>query len=209
MINLTSANFITSIVDTKEFAEGISEVVFMGRSNVGKSSLLNSLTNKKNLARKSQTPGKTQTINYFDIEYSNENKEKFKCLFVDLPGIGYAKVSKSIKEEWARYLNKFINNRTSVRIYIYLIDARHTSLDIDIETIKHLESILKPDQLLLKIYTKIDKLNQSQKSKLLDKDKNIFLISNTKKKGIDKVNQKIFDFLFNISSGEIKYFVKH
>jgi len=205
-INLTNAHFVKSIVDESQIDQHTSEIVFMGRSNVGKSSLLNSLTNKVNLAKRSKTPGKTKTINYFDITYQDENKTSFKCMFVDLPGIGYAKVSKSIKEEWAKFLNKFIKNRVSIKIYIYLIDSRHTDLEIDNNIINYLENAIQPDQLLLKIYTKSDKLNQSQKSKILFNNKDALLVSNTKLQGIDKVNKRIFDFLFTNQDKEIKHF---
>jgi GTP-binding protein len=207
-IDIIDAKFIISITDTKQFTQQHSEVVFLGRSNVGKSSLLNALTHKRSIAKKSQTPGKTRTINYFEVTYQNEQKENSKCMFVDLPGFGYAKVSKSIKNEWAIYLNNFIKQRQSIRIFIYLVDSRHTNLDIDNNLFSHLQKALKPDQILLKVYTKADKLNQSQKSKLLAKDKNIYFVSNTKLTGHDKINNTIYDFLFKFSNKNIKYFVK-
>ena len=182
---------------TEIMPEGNSEVVFMGRSNVGKSSLLNSLTNRRKLARKSQTPGKTQTINFFNIGYNDADKNEYKCIFVDLPGIGYAKVSKTLKEGWSKFLNSYINSRVSIRIFIYLIDSRHPDLELDKQVQEGIQKMLKPDQAFLKVYTKIDKLGQSEKSKLPMGD-DILFVSNTSKFGINKLNDRIFSFLFKL-----------
>ena len=118
-----------SIVDSP--SPDLAEIAFLGRSNVGKSSLLNTLTNHKGLAKSSSTPGKTKLINFFDVTYQTEEKDKFKCRFVDLPGFGYAKVSKSLKKDWDIKLTNFLEKRASLRIFIHLIDARHINLDID------------------------------------------------------------------------------
>ncbi|HHO65491.1 MAG TPA: ribosome biogenesis GTP-binding protein YsxC, partial [Epsilonproteobacteria bacterium] len=107
---IVEAEFIKSAQSIADsLPEDMSEVVFLGRSNVGKSSTLNSLTQRKNLAKSSATPGKTQLINFFETRYLY-NETSFPVRFVDLPGFGYAKVSKSLKEVWQKNLVEFIQN---------------------------------------------------------------------------------------------------
>jgi len=206
MLILSEASFVKSASKIEEaLPSDSSEVVFLGRSNVGKSSLLNSLANRKNLAKKSSTPGKTQLINFFDITYKNST-DKFKLRFVDMPGFGYARVSKSIKEEWTRSLTEFLEKRNSIRVFIQLIDSRHFGLDIDINVNEYLNSLKKGDQNILLVVTKSDKLNQSSLQKLknnIKKDNsfkysNILFVSNLKKSGIDKVNRAIFELIFGV-----------
>ena len=106
-MKIVDAQFLTSAQSINDSPDpNVAEVAFLGRSNVGKSSLLNTLTNRKGLAKSSSTPGKTQLINYFDIKFKT-GKEDLPYLyarFVDLPGFGYAKVSKSLKKDWNRNL---------------------------------------------------------------------------------------------------------
>ena len=134
MVDVVEAKFIISAPNIKmaPFSEFQDEVVFMARSNVGKSSLLNALTNHKGLAKVSSSPGKTRLINYFDVTLMDrENSSKIASRFVDLPGFGYAKVSKSLKKSWHQNLTDFLEKRESVQIFVHLIDARHSTLDID------------------------------------------------------------------------------
>jgi len=197
-MKIVSAKFIKSapsIVDALE--EGISEVAFLGRSNVGKSSFINSITNIKGLAKSSSTPGKTKLINFFDITYKTLNGN-FLARFVDLPGFGYAKVSKKEKKDWEKNLTSFIENRDSIRVFVFLRDARHPKNELDKNVKNYLESILRPDQKIVEIYTKSDKLNQSEKAKLLKENLDAFFVSNLKKTQIQRANEKIFDALFKI-----------
>jgi GTP-binding protein len=205
MIKVVDANFIKSAQSIKDsLPSDLSEVVFVGRSNVGKSSLLNSLANRKSLAKKSSTPGKTQLINFFGITYANQ-EERYALRFVDLPGFGYAKVSKSIKSEWHKNISSFLEERNSIRLFIQLIDARHFGLDIDMEVNAYLNSIKQPDQKIITVCTKMDKLNQSQLSKLKMQINNseafhtdsISFVSNLKNKGIEKLNTTIFESIFS------------
>ncbi|MDR1613979.1 MAG: ribosome biogenesis GTP-binding protein YihA/YsxC [Campylobacteraceae bacterium] len=197
MIRVINAAFVKSSSTIAEAAdESVMEVAFLGRSNVGKSSLINALCSKKQLAKSSSTPGKTQLINFFDIIYENEEKSRFNARFVDLPGFGYAKVSKEKKRGWEEFLNKFIKERLSIRAFIHLIDARHTELDIDKSVNSYINSILRADQKVLNIYTKVDKLTQKERSELLKQEKNPLLVSVLKKYGIHETNEAIFNLLF-------------
>ncbi len=191
MIDVIDAKFLTSAVGIKDSVyEGVAEVSFLGRSNVGKSSLINALANHKNLAKKSSTPGKTRLINFFEITYNTEDRKKVH--FVDLPGFGYAKVSKSEQNIWQRNLTSFLENRLSIRLFLLLIDARHRNLKNDIEVYEYLNSIKKGDQNIVKVFTKIDKLNQKEISKLKRENPNSLMVSTLKKRGIKELNQVIF-----------------
>ncbi|MDR0666221.1 MAG: ribosome biogenesis GTP-binding protein YihA/YsxC [Campylobacteraceae bacterium] len=196
MIRVIKAQFAKSSPNIAEaLDEGVTEVLFLGRSNVGKSSLINALCSKKQLAKSSSTPGKTRLINFFDIVYEDEEKKRFNARFVDLPGFGYAKVSKEVKRKWEESLNAFIKKRVSARLFIHLIDARHIGLEIDKSVGEYINSILRADQRVLNIYTKADKLTQKESSAIL-KDKNALLVSVLKKSGIDEANERIFNLLF-------------
>jgi len=195
---VVKAEFIKSaqsIVDSVD--ESRSEVVFMGRSNVGKSSTINLLTNRKNLAKSSSTPGKTQLINFFDIEYLYKD-DRYPLYFVDLPGFGYARVSKSTKEIWQKNLLEFIKNRVAIRVYIHLRDARHPNTDIDNRVEKFLKDNLRDDQILLTVFTKGDKLKQKDRAKLKREYPNSIVISNLKKEGQDRVHKEILNYVFGV-----------
>lgn len=198
MIRVLNAKFISSSPSIKDAAEfALSEVVFLGRSNVGKSSLINALVNQKALAKSSSTPGKTQLINFFEVEFderddqSGEKTDKFKIMFVDLPGFGYAKVAKSKHEEWRRNLDEFLKFRSSIKLFVHLIDVRHFDLDIDVNVNNYINEFLRPDQKILNFYTKADKLNQSSKSAVLKFDPNGILVSTLNKVGIGKARELI------------------
>ena len=186
--------FLKSAPSIKDAIEpNFTEVALLGRSNVGKSSFLNAFTNQK-IAKTSSTPGKTRLINFFEIE--DEGK---KYILVDLPGFGYAKVSKSLKKEWGKNLDEFLKNRFNIKLFIHLRDARHPELDIDNNVDEYLKSFLRKDQQILTVFTKIDKLKQSELSKLKQKYPDALFVSNTKKRGIDKVKEKINEILWGIN----------
>lgn len=330
MIVPINAKFLTSaasIADAPSFA--MSEVAFLGRSNVGKSSLINALLARKGLAKSSSTPGKTQLINFFDVAFqsdaplglrdeilnvnsggasndhsfeqtcntcedelcgnddseafhddhsgigekaprgdrdsatlhddrdnsasahlnlaaqnslnssrnsldlntqnllnsSAENllnsntqnslnsaaagtlskssgsfaraekdakcKEKFSLIFVDLPGFGYAKVSKKLHHIWQKNLDEFIKNRLEIKLFVHLIDARQFDLAIDKNLQNYLASFLRGDQKVVRLYTKCDKLNQSDRTKLLRHDPQAVLVSTLKGSGLAKAREII------------------
>jgi GTP-binding protein len=198
MVEIVDAKFITSApkVDAAPESEEQNEVVFMARSNVGKSSLLNALTNHKGLAKVSSSPGKTRLINYFDVTFlDRDSGDKFLGKFVDLPGFGYAKVSKSIKYDWEKNLTDYIAQREQIKIFIHLIDCRHPYLDIDTSVSEFLFEHVRPNQVILQIFTKIDKLNQKEQNALRREFPNAMTVSSSKKRGTHKINKVIYDIL--------------
>jgi GTP-binding protein len=195
---IVEAKFIKSAQSIADsLPEDMSEVVFLGRSNVGKSSTLNSLTQRKNLAKSSATPGKTQLINFFETRYLY-NEESYPVRFVDLPGFGYAKVSKTLKEVWQKNLVEFIQNRVSIRLFIHLRDARHPHAKIDDDVETYISEFIRPDQQYLTVFTKIDKLNQKERAKLKRDFPGSITLSNLKKNGHDRVHQNILKAIFGI-----------
>ena len=299
MIYPSSAQFITSaanITGAPEFA--MSEVAFLGRSNVGKSSLINALTGRKNLAKSSSTPGKTQLINFFEVKFkqklaadsdgsqaetspdlaskealslaancaqdhadaaasaqnskqdfvlnlksasadfrsdretdlaagfapnSAQNSElnftgrsalnlagnpafsdlaslgeNISLIFVDLPGFGYAKVSKKLHYIWQKNLDEFIKERLNIKLFVHLIDARQFDLAIDKNLQNYLASFLRGDQKVVRLYTKADKLNQSERAKLLRHDPQAVLVSTLKGSGLAKAREIIVRGAFGL-----------
>ena len=198
-MKITEAKFLQS-------AQGIddspspdrAEVAFLGRSNVGKSSLLNTLTNIKGLAKSSSTPGKTQLINYFQIKFKTENLEMpyLYARFVDLPGFGYAKVAKSLKAEWNRNLTAYLELRPNLQIFVHLIDSRHPLLEIDKNVDEFLRLIKRGDQIIIQAFTKTDKLKRNDLEKLKREYPEGIFISNLKKKGMIDLQNRITGYLF-------------
>ena len=198
-MKITEANFLQS-------AQGIAdsptpdraEVAFLGRSNVGKSSLLNTLTNRKGLAKSSSTPGKTQLINYFEIKFKTDNEELpyLFARFVDLPGFGYARVAKSLKAEWNRNLTAYLEQRPNLQIFVHLIDSRHPLLAIDKNVDEFLRTIKRGDQIIVQAFTKIDKLKMNDLAKLKREYPEGIFISNLKKDGMMDLQNRITGYLF-------------
>ncbi|BAF69893.1 ribosome biogenesis GTP-binding protein YihA/YsxC [Nitratiruptor sp. SB155-2] len=200
MIRPVASKFVTSAPTIKQAPPAsMSEVAFLGRSNVGKSSLLNALTDRKNLAKSSATPGKTKLINFFDVEYKIGDK-RFPLRFVDLPGYGYAKASKTLKNEWQKHLTQFLANRDAIRVFVHLIDARHPYMMIDEQTRSFLQSIKKKDQIVIEVFTKADKLKQKELAALKKRYPNALLISNMTKRGIEELKHKILEHVFGKDS---------
>jgi len=128
------------------------ECAFVGRSNVGKSSLLNTLFGRKGLAKTSSTPGKTQTLNFFDVNGA--------AYMVDLPGYGFAKVPKHLKDEWNVRMAEYLRNRETLKLVVSLVDARHKPSPLDLEMLALLDEAAVP---VLLVATKVDKLKQSER----------------------------------------------
>lgn len=152
------ANFVKSALKTEDLPKDKKpECAFVGRSNVGKSSLLNAILGRKGLAKTSSTPGKTQTLNFFDINGT--------CFFVDLPGYGYAKVPIALKEQWNHYMIQYLREREELRLVVMLVDARHKPSPLDLEMLAILDEAQTPTVV---VATKVDKLKQSERKKNLE-----------------------------------------
>ena len=193
-MKIRSSEMVVSAVNRNQYpAEGIPEIALVGRSNVGKSSTINTLLNRRNFARTSQTPGKTRTINFFLI-----NNEFY---FVDLPGYGYAKIAKSEKENWGTIMERYLQDREELCAIFLLLDIRHEPTNDDVmmyEWIKHF------GYNCVVIAKKADKISRGQYQKhmsiirkklQLDKDEKIIPISSLKKTGVEDVWNEIVNQL--------------
>ena len=189
-MKIRSSEIVVSSIRKEQYpAEGLPEIALVGRSNVGKSSATNALLNRRNFARTSQTPGKTRTINFYKI-----NNEFY---FVDLPGYGYAKVSKSEKDKWGVIMERYLQDRQELCAIFLLVDIRHEPTNDDVmmyEWIKHFgyECVV--------IATKADKISRGQYQKhmsvirkklQLEKEEKIIPISSSKKTGVEDVWNEI------------------
>lgn len=191
------AKFLLSATQLSEAPEDQGrEVAFAGRSNAGKSSAINALTRQNGLARISKTPGRTQLLNFFEID------EKRK--FVDLPGYGYAKVPLAVKKKWHKMMENYLSNRNALCGIVLVMDVRHPLTDFDMQMIEWCEFTKLPLHILL---TKADKLNYgAAKNTLFKVQKELELMhiavtlqlfSSLKKTGLDDVHQQLdqwFDF---------------
>ena len=158
-MKIFSAEFLTGAVSCKQYPDSVCpELAFVGRSNVGKSSLINSLLNRKKLVKTSQTPGKTQEINFFKINDS--------FVFADLPGYGFAKVPQIVRKHWKKMIEDYLLKRETLLAVIFIIDMRRNPSPLDLDLKTWLET---HDIEYLLIATKMDKLSQSEASKQVKK----------------------------------------
>lgn len=168
MSRFQNATFYTSVNDTKDLPQHLGiEVAFAGRSNAGKSSAINTLTNRNRLAFVSKTPGRTQQINFFKLD-----TEQF---LVDLPGYGYAKVPSSIRQHWEKLLSDYLQTRESLKGLVLIMDIRHPLKSLDIQMLDWFAPTGKAVHILL---TKADKLSKQQANVTL-KDVSLYLNKST------------------------------
>ena len=190
-LNYNNAAFLLSaaIVDQLPQDKGY-EVAFIGRSNAGKSSAINTITNIKGLARTSKTPGRTQTINLFRLDDDHR--------FVDLPGYGYAKVPLAVKQRWQHALNQYLQARQCLRGLVVVMDIRHPLKELDIQLIQWGSSCQVPLHILL---TKSDKLNYGTAMNTLHQVQealnqyqemvSVQLFSSLNRTGLDEIKAKL------------------
>lgn len=162
-MKINDARFIKSAPALKDCPDfcGLPEIALVGRSNVGKSSFINSLLLRKNLAQTSNTPGKTRLINLYE---ANVGEEKRCLIFSDLPGYGFAKVSKTQQAQWQKNFQVYLAKRDSLQLVIQLIDLRHPPQDSDVQMLDWLMEKQRPVMLVL---TKADKLTKREMAKNL------------------------------------------
>lgn len=181
---IISANFVVGAVNLQQVPDdGLPHLAFFGRSNVGKSSLLNALMGKKGLVKVSGKPGKTREINFFLVNDA--------FYFADLPGIGYAKVAPHIKEKMEKIIKEYVESSPHLRGIVYLIDMRRGGTPLDIETVNILRELGKP---VLIVGSKRDKLNQKELVQAnrdicsrFNLDHNPIAVSVTHKTGLDQL----------------------
>ncbi len=194
-LNYAKTKFVTSAPDINHLpADTGIEIAFAGRSNAGKSSALNTLTNQKNLARTSKTPGRTQLINLFEVAPN--------CRLVDLPGYGFAQVPEEVKRQWQKSLGEYLHKRESLKGLVILMDIRHPLKDLDQQMIDWAVQSELPVMLLL---TKADKLASGAQKKQLNMVKEAILpfqgditvatFSSLKRTGLEQLRQKL-DYWF-------------
>lgn len=150
-MNLHKAEFRKSVVHRKDFMMDKPSIVFAGKSNVGKSSVINKLLNRKNFARVGNTPGKTVHINYFEIDK--------QCYFVDLPGYGYAKVAKDERDRWGKLMETFFATEGAITLGVQIVDARHKPTADDITMAQY---FMNTDCAMVVVANKKDKLKKSE-----------------------------------------------
>jgi GTP-binding protein len=153
--SFSDVRFLTSVFDLKQLpAPEIPEIAFAGRSNVGKSSLLNRLIKRRNLVKTSSKPGKTQSLNFFLLD---------NCIYlVDLPGYGYARVSKKMQAAWQDLITAYLETRKNLKCVVVIVDLRHELKIADLQLVDWLRSVGVP---FLLVYTKADKLSANQRNK--------------------------------------------
>lgn len=151
-MNLQKAEFLTSLTDLSKLPkDGLPQIAFSGKSNVGKSSVINRVLQRKNFARVGETPGKTIHINFFRIDN--------RAYFVDLPGYGYAKVAKSEKERWGRLMEAYFSDPTRISLGILIVDARHKPTENDVTMAKYFQGSERP---WVVVANKLDKLKKTE-----------------------------------------------
>ena len=195
-VNTHNADILLSAANKSHYPQDdIPEVALAGRSNVGKSSFINTMLNRKNLARTSGKPGKTQLLNFFNIDD--------KLRFVDVPGYGYARVSKKEREKWGKMIEEYLTTRENLRAVVSLVDLRHEPSADDVQMYEFLKYYEIP---VILVATKADKIptgkcnkQESMINNKLDFDKTdtFIIFSSVNKTGVEEAWDAIFDFSFS------------
>jgi GTP-binding protein len=200
-MKVLEADFLTSSTEKSAGAgwpdEGVPEIAFAGRSNVGKSTLLQALMQRRGLVRISGTPGRTRLINFFRVVVAPEGgrgpEDKRELRFVDLPGYGYAKVSKAEREKWLPFVDQYLSERASLKVLVLLVDPRREAGIDETEIMKY---VAERGVLVLAVMTKADKLPKHERKPALEKLKRALAlptiaVSATDGDGIDELWRRI------------------
>ncbi len=198
MIRPVDARFVTTAVAPEGYpAGGLPEIAFVGRSNVGKSSMINTLSGRKKLVRVSNTPGRTRTLNFFDVDLMRTS-ERRTVRFVDLPGYGFAKVQKTQRATWERMITTYLEQRPELRGVVSILDAEVGPTPEDVRTLRYLRQTRRPT---LVVATKLDRLAKARRrpklrsmAELLDVDPAWVLgFSATEKLGLIEVLEAVWE----------------
>lgn len=217
MSKLWQARFFTTVNHLRDLPNTrVPEIAFAGRSNAGKSTAINILTNQNRLAFASKTPGRTQHINYFSVggahvaqhRHDPINMDELEALLVDLPGYGYAEVSGTAKLHWQKLLGDYVQRREQLAALVLIMDSRRPFTDLDVQMLEWFAPTGKPIHCLL---TKADKLNRSEQTNALRQARKVLdsyvdeegegfpftvqLFSSTKRIGVEEADAKILELL--------------
>ncbi len=209
MLNFSQTKFFTTVAKLADLPKNsLAEIAFAGRSNAGKSSVINTLTNQTRLAYVSKTPGRTQNLNYFVIPENNQNaqnEENNLCKFlVDLPGYGYAKAPLEIRKQWDNLIAPYLLNSPSLKALVAIMDIRHPLTTLDSQLLCWFCQTQKPVHIVL---TKADKLSRQQQNKTLaevGKAVTELLSQNGLQNAKDKFSLQIFSSLKKIGKDVLK-----
>lgn len=209
MLNFSQTKFFTTVAKLTDLPKNsLAEIAFAGRSNAGKSSAINTLTNQTRLAYVSKTPGRTQNLNYFVIPENNQNaqnEENNLCKFlVDLPGYGYAKAPLEIRKQWDNLIAPYLLNSPSLKALVAIMDIRHPLTTLDSQLLCWFCQTQKPVHIVL---TKADKLSRQQQNKTLaevEKAVTELLSQNGLQNAKDKFSLQIFSSLKKIGKDVLK-----
>jgi GTP-binding protein len=200
-MRIVESKFVKSATKPAQYHPSpYAEIAFAGKSNVGKSSLINTLLGRKGIAKVSGTPGKTRLINFFEIRFKDKNNENGFLSFVDLPGYGYAKVSKTERAAWKKMIMTYLESRLNLNGVMLLVDIRHKADLKDILTLEMLKESNIPYAIAV---TKSDKIAKSKIQPVLKKlalefqvkKEDLFPVSSLKKTGMDAILNWINDLI--------------
>jgi GTP-binding protein len=200
VIRLLDARFVTTAVSAEQYPGAeLPEVAFVGRSNVGKSSMINALTGRRKLVRVSKTPGRTRTINFFDVELERDQQRR-KVRLADMPGYGFARVSKAELQKWEEMITTYLARRQSLRAVVSIVDAAIGPTPADHQA---LEYLVTAERAVLVVATKVDQIGKAKRkprlaaiAKQLDlPEDRVILFSAVERIGVEEVWEALLDSL--------------
>jgi GTP-binding protein len=200
VIRLLDARFVTTAVSAEQYPGAeLPEVAFVGRSNVGKSSMINALTGRRKLVRVSKTPGRTRTINFFDVELERDQQRR-KVRLADMPGYGFARVSKAELQKWEEMITTYLLRRQSLRAVVSIVDAAIGPTPADHQA---LEYLVTAERAVLVVATKVDQIGKAKRKPRLAAiakqlnvpEDRVILFSAVERIGVEEVWEALLDSL--------------